>query len=47
EQAEFYLALSYFNDDQSAKAKSLFEKIKSTSKDEQVLAAVDSYLNEL
>jgi tetratricopeptide (TPR) repeat protein len=47
EQAEFYLALSYFNDGQSAKAKSLFEKIKSTSKDEQVLAAVDSYLNEL
>ena len=47
EQAEFYLALSYFNDGQSAKARSLFEKIKRTSKDEQVLAAVDSYLNEL
>lgn len=47
EQAEFYLALSYFNDGQSEKAKSLFEKIKRTSKDEQVLAAVDSYLSEL
>lgn len=47
DQAEFYLALSYFNDGQKAKAKSLFEKIKNSSNDEQVLAAVDSYLNEL
>ncbi len=47
EQAMFYLALSYFNDGQRPKAKELFEKIKNTSKDEQVLAAVDSYLNEL
>lgn len=46
-QAEFYLALSYFNDGKSEKAKTLFEKIKRTSNDEQVLAAVDSYLNEL
>lgn len=47
EQAEFYLALSYFNNGQSDKAKNLFEKIKKTSNDEQVLAAVDSYLSEL
>ncbi|PTB97945.1 peptidase [Marivirga lumbricoides] len=47
DQAMFYLALSYFNDGQKAKAKSLFEKIKNSSTDEQVLAAVDSYLNEL
>lgn len=47
EQAMFYLALSYFNDGQRPKAKALFEKIKNTSKDEQVLAAVESYLNEL
>lgn len=47
DQAQFYLALSYFNDGQKAKAKSLFEKIKNNSTDEQVLAAVDSYLNEL
>ncbi len=47
DQAMFYLALSYFNDGQRAKAKSLFEKIKNKSNDEQVLAAVDSYLNEL
>ncbi len=47
EQAMFYLALSYFNDGQRPKAKALFEKIKNTSNDEQVLAAVESYLNEL
>jgi tetratricopeptide (TPR) repeat protein len=47
EQAMFYLALSYFNDGQRPKAKELFEKIKNISDDEQVLAAVESYLNEL
>lgn len=46
-QAEFYLALSYFNNGQSASARSLFEKIKNKSNDEQLLAAVESYLNEL
>jgi len=47
EQAEFYLALSYFNENRPEDAKRLFQKIKNTSKDEQVLAAVESYLNEL
>ncbi|MBK6265993.1 tetratricopeptide repeat protein [Marivirga sp. S37H4] len=47
DQAMFYLALSYFNDGQKEKARSLFEKIKNKSTDEQVLAAVESYLNEL
>ncbi|GAB3329573.1 hypothetical protein GCM10027429_05660 [Marivirga atlantica] len=47
EQAEFYLALSYFNDNRPEDARRLFQKIKNTSKDEQVLAAVESYLNEL
>ncbi len=47
EQAAFYLALSYFNDNKREKAKRMFERIKNTSNDEQVLAAVESYLNEL
>lgn len=46
-QAEFYLALSLMNNGQKAKAKTLFEKIKEKSIDEQLLAAVESYLNEL
>lgn len=46
-QAEFYLALSLMNNGQKAKAKRLFEEIKKKSNDEQLLAAVESYLNEL
>jgi tetratricopeptide (TPR) repeat protein len=46
-QAEFYLALSLMNNGQKAKAKKLFTEIKNKSKDEQLLAAVQSYLNEL
>jgi len=47
DQAEFYLALSYFNENRREDAKRLFQKIKNTSSDEPVLAAVESYLNEL
>ncbi|WP_296622633.1 tetratricopeptide repeat protein [Marivirga sp.] len=46
-QAEFYLALSLMNNGQKAKAKKLFTEIKNKSNDEQLLAAVESYLNEL
>ncbi|WKV13513.1 tetratricopeptide repeat protein [Marivirga harenae] len=46
-QAEFYLALSFMNNGQKAKARTLFSEIKNKSNDEQLLAAVDSYLNEL
>jgi tetratricopeptide (TPR) repeat protein len=46
-QAEFYLALSFMNNGQKAKAKALFTEIKNKSNDEQLLAAVESYLNEL
>ncbi len=46
-QAEFYLALSLLNNGQKAKAKKLFTEIKNKSDDEQLLAAVESYLNEL
>ena len=46
-QAEFYLALSFMNNGQKAKARKLFTEIKNKSDDEQLLAAVDSYLNEL
>ncbi|ADR22571.1 hypothetical protein MATR_35830 [Marivirga tractuosa] len=46
-QAEFYLALSLMNSGQKAKAKKLFTEIKNKSNDEQLLAAVESYLNEL
>lgn len=46
-QAEFYLALSFMNNGQKAKAKKLFTEIKNKSNDEQLLAAVESYLNEL
>lgn len=46
-QAEFYLALSFMNNGQNAKAKKLFTEIKNKSNDEQLLAAVESYLNEL
>lgn len=46
-QAQFYLALSLMNSGQKAKAKKLFTEIKNKSNDEQLLAAVESYLNEL
>jgi tetratricopeptide (TPR) repeat protein len=46
-QAKFYLALSLMNNGQKAKAKKLFTEIKNKSNDEQLLAAVESYLNEL
>jgi len=46
-QAEFYLALSLMNNGQKAKARKLFMEIKNKSNDEQLLAAVESYLNEL
>ncbi len=46
-QAEFYLALSLMNNGQKTKAKKLFAEIKNKSNDEQLLAAVESYLNEL
>lgn len=46
-QAKFYLALSLMNNGEKAKAKKLFTEIKNKSNDEQLLAAVDSYLNEL
>ncbi|WP_375579468.1 tetratricopeptide repeat protein [Marivirga tractuosa] len=46
-QAQFYLALSLMNSGQKAKAKELFTEIKNKSNDEQLLAAVESYLNEL
>lgn len=46
-QAKFYLALSLMNNGQKAEAKKLFTEIKNKSSDEQLLAAVDSYLNEL
>ena len=46
-QAKFYMALSLMNSGQKAKAKELFTEIKNTSNDEQLLAAVESYLNGL
>jgi cytochrome c-type biogenesis protein CcmH/NrfG len=46
-QAQFYLALSFMNNGQKAKARKLFTEIKNKSDDEQLLAAVESYLNEL
>lgn len=46
-QAQFYLALSLMNSGSKAKAKKLFTEIKDKSNDEQLLAAVESYLNEL
>jgi cytochrome c-type biogenesis protein CcmH/NrfG len=46
-QAEFYLALSLMNNGQKAKARRLFTEIKNKSNDEQLLAAVESYLNGL
>ncbi|SMG42860.1 Tetratricopeptide repeat-containing protein [Marivirga sericea] len=46
-QAEFYLALSLMNNGQKVKARKLFTEIKNKSNDEQLLAAVESYLNEL
>jgi len=46
-QAQFYLALSLMNSGNKARAKKLFAEIKDKSNDEQLLAAVESYLNEL
>jgi tetratricopeptide (TPR) repeat protein len=46
-QAEFYLALSLMNNGQKSRARKLFTEIKNKSNDEQLLAAVESYLNEL
>jgi tetratricopeptide (TPR) repeat protein len=46
-QAEFYLALSLMNNGRKEEARKLFVEIKNKSNDEQLLAAVESYLNEL
>jgi len=46
-QAQFYLALSLMNSGNKTRAKKLFTEIKDKSDDEQLLAAVKSYLNEL
>lgn len=46
-QAQFYLAYSYMQLGKKAKARKHFEQVKALDQDPEVLAAVDTYLEEL
>jgi len=46
-QGQFYLGVSYFEDNLKNKAKAQFEKVKGMTNDPMILGSVQSYLDRL
>ena len=46
-EGQFYLAVSYFENDQREEARAQFERVKAMEADPEVLTSVDEYLEKL